>query len=243
MLGKLIKYDFKALAKNMFPLYGLMIALTLVCSLMIRFNIDRGFVFGISVFAWIVSMSSSFAVTAILVVLRFYNGLLKNEGYLSFALPVKTETHILAKVFNALIWAFVEALALGVCVLIYAFTVANFLDIMEAFRYLFTLDTNFYLSLLQAMLLGALELVCSICLFFAALSVGHLFDKHQKLIAGIFVVAMYILRVFLFPSSFVYEYGERMSFLHPLLFVIPLLLSGIYSLVTWFILDRHLNLQ
>ena len=27
MLGKLIKYDFKALAKNMFPIYGLMIAL------------------------------------------------------------------------------------------------------------------------------------------------------------------------------------------------------------------------
>ena len=84
MLGKLIKYDFRALAKNMFPLYGLMIALTLICSLMIRFNLDRGFVFGISVFAWIVSMSSSFAVTVILVVLRFYNGLLKNEGYLSF---------------------------------------------------------------------------------------------------------------------------------------------------------------
>ncbi|MBQ1483533.1 MAG: hypothetical protein IIZ28_08205 [Erysipelotrichaceae bacterium] len=243
MLGKLIKYDFRALARNMFPLYGLMIALTLICSLMIRFNLDRGFVFGISVFAWIVSMSSSFAVTVILVVLRFYNGLLKNEGYLSFALPVKTETHILAKVINALIWAVMEALALGICVLIYAFTVANLLDVMEAFRYLFTLDADFYLSLFQMMLLGTLELVCSICLFFAALSAGHLFDRHQKLAAGIFVVAMYILRVFLFPSSFVFEYDGHMSFLHPLLFVIPLLLSGIYSLVTWFILDRHLNLQ
>ena len=229
MLGKLIKYDFKALAKNMFPIYGLMIALTLVCSLMIRFNLEKNFVFGIAMFAWIVSMSSSFAITIWMTVMRFYHGLLKNEGYLSFALPVKTEIHILAKVFNALIWAVVEVIVLGICALIFAFTVATLRDLMEAFKYIFTIDLDFYLMLLQMSLLGAVELLAG----------------HQKLIAGVFVVLMFILRIFLFPQRFSMEFGpqSQLIILQPLLYIIPLLLAGVYSFVTWYILDRRLNLQ
>ncbi len=245
MLGKLIKYDFKALAKNMFPIYGLMIALTLVCSLMIRFNLEKNFVFGIAMFAWIVSMSSSFAITIWMTVMRFYHGLLKNEGYLSFALPVKTEIHILAKVFNALIWAVVEVIVLGICALIFAFTVATLRDLMEAFKYIFTIDLDFYLMLLQMSLLGAVELLAGDCLFFAAFSIAHLFDRHQKLIAGAFVVLMFILRIFLFPQRFSMEFGpqSQLIILQPLLYIIPLLLAGVYSFVTWYILDRRLNLQ
>ena len=245
MLGKLIKYDFKALAKNMFPIYALMIALTFACSLMIRFNLERSFVFGIAMFAWVVSMSSSFAITIWMTVMRFYHGLLKNEGYLSFALPVKTATHILAKAFNALIWAVVEVIALGICALIFAFTVAPLRDLMEAFKYFFTIDADFYLMLLQMALLGALELLAGDCLFFAAFSIAHLFDRHQKLIAGVFVVLMFILRGFLFPSRFSMEFGPGSEFvlLHPLLFIIPLVLTIVYSLVTWYILDKKLNLQ
>ena len=228
MLGKLIKYDFKALAKNMFPIYALMIALTFACSLMIRFNLERSFVFGIAMFAWVVSMSSSFAITIWMTVMRFYHGLLKNEGYLSFALP-----------------AVVEVIALGICALIFAFTVAPLRDLMEAFKYFFTIDADFYLMLLQMALLGALELLAGDCLFFAAFSIAHLFDRHQKLIAGVFVVLMFILRGFLFPSRFSMEFGPGSEFvlLHPLLFIIPLVLTIVYSLVTWYILDKKLNLQ
>ncbi len=245
MLGKLIKYDFKALSRNMFPVYGLMIALTLVCSLMIRFNLDKGFVFGISLFAWVVSMSTSFFITIWMVVMRFYNGLLKNEGYLSFALPVKTETHVFAKVINALIWTLVEVAALGICAAIYILTVADLRDLVEAFKYIFTIDIDFYLSMLQGLLLLAVEILNLICLFFAAFSIAHLFEKHQKLLAGVFIVLIYILRVFMFPHRFSYEIspGAQMVVLNPLLFIVPLVLAAVDCLVTWYILDKHLNLQ
>ena len=39
MLGKLMKYDFKALAKMLFPVYGVMIALMFVVSRLARLNL------------------------------------------------------------------------------------------------------------------------------------------------------------------------------------------------------------
>ncbi len=54
MLRKLIAYDFKALAKNLFPVYGLMFALMAVFTIMIRFRVEEGFLFGLTVFLLLV---------------------------------------------------------------------------------------------------------------------------------------------------------------------------------------------
>ena len=90
MLGKLMKYDFKALAKMLFPVYGVMIALMFVVSLMARLNLENNALFVILALLLGFLIAASFTVTIICVVLRFYNGLLKNEGYLSFSLPPRS---------------------------------------------------------------------------------------------------------------------------------------------------------
>ena len=45
MLGKLIKYDVKATAKTMFPIYLAMVILTVLFSLMIKLRFDEGLLF------------------------------------------------------------------------------------------------------------------------------------------------------------------------------------------------------
>ena len=50
MLGKLIKYDFKAMSHAMFPIYLATIVLTALFSLMIKFDIEEGFIFSVFTF-------------------------------------------------------------------------------------------------------------------------------------------------------------------------------------------------
>ena len=245
MLGKLIKYDFKALAKNLFPVYGVMIGLMLVFSLLIKLNLEDSFIFVISTIMLFFLLGSSFMITLVCVVGRFYKGLLKDEGYLSFALPVDTQTHIGAKVINAIIWSLMNIAALAICLAIYVFTVGTLKDIAEVFKMIFSIDLNFVLSILQVLLLLAVELLCGICLCFAALSIAHLFQKHQKLLAALFFLLMAIIRGMIMPTHF---YGEFNSFsntlfISPIWYVIPAALSALYAAVTWYILDKKLNLQ
>ena len=46
MLGKLVKYDFKAMSKIMFPIFMVMLGLSLVLGLMLKLRLDNGWVFG-----------------------------------------------------------------------------------------------------------------------------------------------------------------------------------------------------
>ena len=113
-----------------------------------------------------------------------------------------------------------------ICVIIYAFTVANLKDIAYAIEALFGLDFH-------------------LCLCFAALSIAHLFDKHQKLIAGIFIVLMVIVRSVLIPTRFYVNMStvNDAIVIAPQWYLIPLCLSVAYAILTWYILDKKLNLQ
>ena len=91
MLGKLIKYDLKALAKILAPLWGVLLVMGLIFGISIRSNLD-----GIGNTMIVFSL-------VIIVIQRFWNGLLQEEGYLMFTLPVTTRSLILSKVISALI--------------------------------------------------------------------------------------------------------------------------------------------
>ena len=76
MLGKLIKYDLKALAKILAPLWGVLLVMGLIFGISIRSNLD--------------GIGNTMIV-------------LQEEGYLMFTLPVTTRSLILSKVISALI--------------------------------------------------------------------------------------------------------------------------------------------
>ena len=86
MLGKLIKYDLKALAKILAPLWGVLLVMGLIFGISIRSNLD--------------GIGNTMIVFSLVVI---WNGLLQEEGYLMFTLPVTTRSLILSKVISALI--------------------------------------------------------------------------------------------------------------------------------------------
>ena len=251
MLGKLIKYDFKAMLRSLYPIYVALIALTVVFSLMVKFHFDQGLLFSIFAFLFVAALNGSIIATVFFVVTRFSRGLLKNEGYLSFALPVSTATHIAAKVINAVIWAFIEGLMLCLCLLIMGAVMGSIREVALFFRELFQafglIQKEVLITVLQVIVFMMLEMVASICLIYAAMAVGHLFSKNQKMIAVAFLIVVCVARSFLWVS--LVDLTEAITpaahvFVDDLALILPpTLCAGLYAVLTWFILDRKLNLE
>ena len=89
MLGKLIKYDLKALAKILAPLWGVLLVMGLIFGISIRSNLE-GIGNTMIVFSLVVIVAvivAIFVMNVIVVIQRFWKGLLQDEGYLMFTLP------------------------------------------------------------------------------------------------------------------------------------------------------------
>ena len=71
MLGKLIKYDFKATSHSMLPIYLATVVLTAVFSLMIKLGIEDGFIFMVFTFLFITALFGSMFATVFFTVSRF----------------------------------------------------------------------------------------------------------------------------------------------------------------------------
>lgn len=115
MLGKLIKYDLKALGKILLPLWGTLIIVGLIFGLSIRGG-DNGSntMVAFSLILIIVIITAIFVLNVIIIIQRFWKGLLKEEGYLMFTLPVTTRSLILSKVLSALIISCGTMLVIGI---------------------------------------------------------------------------------------------------------------------------------
>ena len=250
MLGKLIKYDFKAMCRYLYPIYIALVVLTLVFSLMVKFNFDEGFLFSIFAFLFIAALNGSIIACVFFTVTRFSRGLLKNEGYLSFALPVSTATHILAKVINAIIWAFVEGLMLCLCLLIMGLVMGSIREVASFFKEVLQafgmIEKDVLLGVLKVIVIVMLEMIASVCLIYAATAVGHLFGRNQKMIAVAFLIIVCIARSFLMMQIFKMTGHTAFAYLFVddlILMALPVIFAILYSVLTWFILDRRLNLE
>ncbi|WP_455537778.1 ABC transporter permease [Terrisporobacter sp.] len=122
MLGKLIKYEFKACGRIFFPIYlGILILATIngICSNYSIFqSMEDGFaendalmniqtILMIVLFALFVAL---FVLTIILIIQRFKKNLLEDEGYLMFTLPVSSKSLILSKYLVSLIFVILSTL-------------------------------------------------------------------------------------------------------------------------------------
>ena len=116
MLGKLMKYEFRATAIYFLPIYVVLVlvsGLRYVVSLISQ-KFSNGFsaFSGFSLSAIYLLLALGLAITTfIVIIIRFYKNLLGTEGYLMFTLPVSVEQNILAKLIPSVVWFF------GSCVL------------------------------------------------------------------------------------------------------------------------------
>ena len=211
MLGKLMKYEFRATAIYFLPIYVVLVlvsGLRYVVSLISQ-KFSNGFsaFSGFSLSAIYLLLALGLAITTfIVIIIRFYKNLLGTEGYLMFTLPVSVEQNILAKLIPSVVWFF------GSCVL-------GMLTIAPAMGLRFndnpfTIFTGIRLGDVPEILLAVLMVIGSLAgtflFYYLCMCIGQMFNSHRFLVsAGAYIVIQTVLQIL--GIAFIWICASRFS--------------------------------
>lgn len=220
MLGKLIKHDFRALSRTLFPLQlGILgggLVATLLSALTIRLSeaswagangssLLKGLIMAVSATTAVligIAIMASLIVTLIFICYHFYRSFLADEGYLTFTLPVKTSDLLWSKLLTGMFWVLINGAVVMVTLLIYALfgTTSNSLinlDVLQGFRLFFTdllpqvaQYVSIPLLIVESVVIGILGLAAQLLQIYFAIIVGGQVAKKHRILAAI---GMYLL--------------------------------------------------
>lgn len=220
MLGKLIKYEFKATYRVFALIFSGVLFLAIINRMLFGFaenswnyGINRGLenfltiITGISVTLYGLFIMAMFVVLTIVIIQRFYKNLFTDEGYLMHTLPVSPWMHIISKMLVATLWSIVSFIVVTISV----FILLSFGDILYDFLHYVLIDfiydiKDFYHELKMPwagkffnpvdFLFFELFLTFIVGLFFgltplyASITIGQMFRKHRILGAFLSYVAL-----------------------------------------------------
>lgn len=223
MTGKLIKYEFRSIVKIMGIGWAALLSMALFAGLFDLIAFRQNDMEGFGHLTEIASAITSFlygslfvaiiVVTVLIILMRFYKGLLRDEGYLMHTLPVKTWQLITAKGVVAAAVSLISILAATLSVLILmAFDggIEYFGEFMSELLRTLGKYPAYIAIMLEALLLGVCWIAAMIYKAYAALSIGQLAQKHRIAlsvgawigIGVVFLILMSILGNLSFSSAF-----------------------------------------
>ena len=267
MLTKLIGYEMKAFGRIILPLYAATLGMSFLIGLGVRFLPEEAYnnFFGATVIMiFSVLIISTMVMTGILCVQRFYQNLLGNEGYLMFSLPVGTHQLILSKILASLIWTFLGSVTALCTGLILAVTVVPYRDLIGAVRILgiklSELDVQMMVngmgSLFLWIIVGVLSFTAMLMQIYASLAIGHQWSSHRILGSVLTYFGINTLRGIAsgllvnigiqtgLPGFIMTQTGqESLVPVQVSAVCMALVLIVVFSYLTWYFLDRKLNLE
>ena len=259
MFGKLIKYEWKAVMRSMLPIYGALAAISVINAFLFSdlltgngaaaINLEQGFLdqtqmVAMLLYTGILVVMGVF--TVMIVIRRFYSGLLKREGYLMFTLPVKPWQLVLSKALVACI----------VCML--SFLVAFFsigCYVGGNFFVALILTVNGTLMVIEVLALGLVAFLGCIVHFYLAMALGQLAKHHKVAFSVVAYVVLGTVMNFINLHYCTHAYrlmsilldgNDSYAAMHLILwipFVSIILELAVGFIGTSYILDRKLNLE
>ena len=286
MVKKLIKYDFRSYMRLLLPVQLIVIGFALINRFIQLFEpsftnrVSRFFFFGMyygsestskvydgiftsSLVLYFISIAVCLLMTVIVAIVRFYQGMYSNEGYLSHTLPVTASQHITAKLLTSILFTFGSLLAVFLSFMLITVGELN-IEIFKAAVYLLgklisEYGFNIALYILEFAVLIILYFFRLYLKLYCCLSVGQLAKKRKILSAfgvffGIYVVKQIISTVFIIMMTVNLDLMERIgewisdhyvSFFH-ILFCGGILFYAIVMIVYFFVnrymMSKRLNL-
>ncbi len=267
MLGKLFKYEFKACARVIFPIFGAAIIMSILSAGAMVIAPDNTAtsqavisvlsVLAVMIFAFLIfaSMLMSF----VFAIRRFKVNLLGKEGYLMNTLPVKPVSNVMAKLLCSLIFQILSLIVVVFCIMLCAmlssrvYITEAFENISNIFRALRQLSASVWLNLILTILLMIAAVIKSYSMIYSAMSMGYSFNKCKALISIGMVIAFStvesIITTLIASEGIEYRFEDLEQYQNA--FAISLILSialqaifaAIYTLLTTLFLKRRLNLE
>jgi hypothetical protein len=235
MLGRLIKYEFKATAKIILLFYAALLVVAVInffvmpwtdtgssLNMSLAFgdalNTTKGVLQGMMMVVYLLFTAATIAVSYVVVVMRFYR-MLGDEGYLMFTLPVTTTQHIFSKLIVAVVWNVLSLLLVGLSALI----VIGRADVISSIPSLWSeavangIHPGIWLLCIGIYLL--FTIILSILQFYTAIAIGPHITKSRiggSIIAYIIVyvaaqlvstIGMVFMMLFMSNTTYDYTYG------------------------------------
>lgn len=196
MTGRLIKYELRSSIKLMGVIWAALIVTSFLFSISSNFmgNIMRSSSIastlinlfqGITGMLYIAVFIATAAASVVIIIMRFYKGLLSDEGYLMHTLPVKPWQLITAKGVSALIIVCASVIVSILSIMILAGTVSfgAIVEFCDLIREMFREEPKVILVAAEFLVLAILSLLKSIYQIYASLSIGQLAGKHRILLS------------------------------------------------------------
>lgn len=204
MLGKLMKYDLRSGIRTFSLIWIGLAALAAINGLTLRIAFDgdiqselANFIITVLPMVLLVALYVAMGIFMLVFIInRFYKGLLGDEGYLMFTLPVSVSEHIGSKLLTSMIFqigSFAVAVLSG-GLLFAVLTPPNFSDVAQAFqeagRYLrvnpLPAGTGWVVA--EFIVYTLIAAAVSILQIYTAISIGHLAKKNR----GWFALLAYV---------------------------------------------------
>ncbi len=259
MLGKLLKYEFKATARTFLPLYAGLLIFAGVNKLFWSIGGDSTPA-AISTMLYIFMIIAIFAFTIIIMIQRFHKNLLGDEGYLMFTLPAQSWKHIVCKLLTSLIWTVLSVAVTLLSVFLLALNTELLGKLFTELPRLFAEFHSFvgaegYALMAEFIVMTLILLASGILMVYASIAVGHQFGNHRLLASfGAFLVFNIVLQIIQtiiitafgaftigIPNDFD---GQTLSHITMIGYsLLHLLFSAGYFILTNYLLTKRLNLE
>ena len=202
MLRKLLKHEFRATARIMLPLFGLLVLASVGANLSIRGMLDSDSTF-LSTLGTILIMLFTVAIVAvgimafILMINRFYKNLLQDEGYVMMTLPVSIHQQVWSKLIVSTVWFAATVLVIILACFVTAFDirfmgelwqeVKNIVHAVIRYNHM-DIVVNGIGFLVELLLLFIMASIAFCLRAYSAMAIGFSRPNHK----GLFSVASYI---------------------------------------------------
>ncbi len=263
MLGKLLKYDVKSMAKSLLPLYGL----TIVMGLFNRFTdflagkfsflkIVNGMVFAF----FIILLFGCLIYTFVVSIQRFYNNLIKDEGYLTHTLPVKKSTIVNAKLISSGIYAILSVICIVIALLVRFYTKGCLNPVIDVFKaFMSEAGYDGAIIMIYVILTMVISYYVNLLMVYLAICLGQTKNEKKGMYSVVYGIVVYVVSqtisgIIMFPLMFMNNdlvkeldkmipSANAMYYLFGITLIISIIFPIIYYVLSVKILDRKLNLE
>ncbi len=267
MLGKLLKYDLKAMGRLLLPLYGAVILMGFISIFFFgNGNTDSALFNTFSFFRLITVLvyvlytlliAASLVLSLVLSVSHFRKNLLGSQGYLMNTLPVKPAANIASILISSCIFQ-IGAMVVSLFTVLFsvcAGTGTNILDIFKAISRLTSIlseDPIIILRMFEVALLGLVTLIGTNLMLYASMAVGHSFSAKKTFksiltFIGFYIVSQIINSIIISCISQSEVFYTSLLETADMFIVGVIVLQAVYAAAYWFItsyfLKNKLNLQ
>ena len=263
MLRKLLKYDLKESCKLILPILAALLLISLLGRFMMMTELFDSMPDSIlipAVMTYMLLITACFMGVPIYLLVQFYNGLYGNRAYLIHTLPVTTHQKLISKILAAFLMMILSSAAcVGAVSLLmldketWQYVIQSLPSINVSFKAMTNLSFHAFVCL--TIILIMIEFLSYLMSFFAAISLGQLFQKHKIFGAILFYIVINSLNQFLRFFQLMFLAGTDIwdsatapsasviLALYGLNASIEIIKIGIFYLICYLLMEKKLNLN